>query len=201
MLLSAYWIKILTGDGDLRDRRARAQCPVRARGPRLAGADRAAVDRGLDRREVLLPDGPPVPVVLVMAGVLTGVVGTLVGLPALRLSGLLSRPDHADVRRAGRDRPADHGLPERRRRLPRAHRLLVRKPVRQAPEHRRGRRCVLPLHARRHGRDDVPARPGPRLVQGGPCLGGHSPERAGCARGEASTSRSTSSGRSPSRRS
>ena len=114
MLLGAYWIKILT---------ATAIFAIVALGLNVLFGRVGLVSLGqiallsiaawIGARFFFLT-GLPFPVVLLMTGVLTGVVGTLVGLPALRLQRPLSGADHADVRRAGHDRPADHGLPERR---------------------------------------------------------------------------------------
>ena len=66
---------------------------------------------------LLYVTGLPFPIVLVIAGLVTGVIGTVVGLPALRVSRSPSGPDHAHVRRGDHARAQRHPLPERRRRL------------------------------------------------------------------------------------
>ncbi len=88
MLLGAYWIKILT---------ATAIFAIVALGLNVLFGRVGLVSLGqiallsiaawIGARFFFLT-GLPFPVVLLMTGVLTGVVGTLVGLPALRLSGL-----------------------------------------------------------------------------------------------------------------
>ena len=99
----------------------------------------------------------PFPIVLLLAGLITMVLGTLVGLPALRLSGLylaLITLMLAGAITVVTDRDE---LPQRRHRLPRPHGVGDRQHGDPAAGARRERSRLLPLHGRRR-RADVPAR-------------------------------------------
>ena len=88
-LLDSYWLQVVTRRRHLQHRDARARppdrpgraglaVPVRPRWPSARGW-RCGSSYATDL---------PFPVLILIAGVITGVIGTLIGLPALRLAGL-----------------------------------------------------------------------------------------------------------------
>ena len=149
---------------------------------------------------LLFATGQPFPLVMIEAGLVTMLIGTAIGLPALRLRGLylalitlmFAAHDHGD--------PGHGELPQRRRRLHRVQRPAEPHPADPASVDRRHRHRLLQVrgvvavlmfllvyvHVRRPGR----AGPGRRS-------GRASPPRSR----PASTPRSTSCGRGRSRRS
>ena len=124
----------------------------------------------------------PFPLVLLFAGLITMVLGTLVGLPALRMSGLYLALITLMLAGAITVALADDQLPQRRPRLHRLQRRQRPHPADPPAEHRHHRSRVLPLLGGRRGAD-VPAGAGPHPRAAGTGLGGDPPERVGRARG------------------
>ena len=75
---------------------------------------------------LLFATGLPFPIVLLLAGLITMVLGTLVGLPALRLSGLYLALITLMLAGAITVVLSGHELPQRRPRVPRPHRRPTR---------------------------------------------------------------------------
>ena len=157
-LLSAYWLKVLTGA---------AIYSVVALGLNVLMGRVGLVSLGQIAvlalgawvaAKLMFSTSMPFPLVLLFAGLITMVLGTL-GRPAGAASErALPGADHADDGRGDHGRARDHELPERRPGLPRAHRVVARRRRHAAPARdRRDRPRVLPLHGGR-GRADVPAR-------------------------------------------
>ena len=90
------------------------------------------------RRGCSSPPGLPFPIVLLLTGLITMVLGTLVGLPALRLSGLYLALITLMLAGAHHRRAQDHQLPQRRPRLPRPHRDATAGRRHPPPAHRHG---------------------------------------------------------------
>ena len=117
-----------------------------------------------------------------VAGLITMVLGTLVGLPALRMSGLYLAL--ITLMLAGRDHGrADHDqLPQRRQWLHRLQRQHRPHPADPPPGDRDHRPGVLPLLGDRRD-PDVPARARAHPRAPGTRVGGDPPERVGGAGG------------------
>ena len=90
----------------------------------------------------------PFPLVLLASGLITMVLGTLVGPARAAAERPLPRAHHAHARRCDQRRAERDELPQRRGRLPRPHRVVVRQRRRAPARHRPERPRLLPLHGR-----------------------------------------------------
>ena len=117
----------------------------------------------------------PFPVLILIAGVITGVIGTLIGLPGAAAGGPVPGADHADGGRRDHRRAAHRAVPERRERVLRQLGVRRHLVTPAPPVARARRRRLLPL-LRRRRRADVPARPVARHGQGRAGVGGAAPE-------------------------
>ena len=115
---------------------------------------------------ILFATALPFPIVLLAAGLITMVLGTLVGLPALRMSGLYLALITLMLAGAITVALARHQLPQRRQRLHRLQRRTVHIPADPPAGDRHLRPGVLPLLGGRRD-PDVPARavPHPRQAR------------------------------------
>ena len=124
--------------------------------------------------------GLPFPLLMLAAGIMTGLFGVIIGLPALRLGGLylalitLMAAAAISIVLQQTNFPNGGGgfLGYS---ITGSGTAALRRPA-----HRRADRGLLPLHARRR-RAHVPARVAPRPRQAGSRLGGDPPEPAGGA--------------------
>ena len=153
-----YWIDVLTAVGDLLGRRARARsCSWAASGSSRSDRSRCSRSARGSPRASPSRTSIPFPLVLLIAG-----ADHDGARHARRPAGAAPQravpgADHADARRRDHRRPDGDELPQRRPRIPRPHRVVVRQHARCAgrtsPTSDAG---VLPLHGDR-GRADVRA--------------------------------------------